>query len=319
MIDSLPGRTTPEGNSDSLYVVPLITSVWPALWPPWKRTTMSACSESQSTILPLPSSPHWEPTTTTFAINIPAPPPARLRAPRPRRPNRETPGNSVAYSTGRREAQTLLPGGLENALRPPAVEHDRLVGRPAYPPSELDLAQLGRGRVERPAQHPAPVAGVALARRGGRRQPLDGHVRHLAHRQPVLDGDAHRGVVTVAHGDLDLALVGPGRRDDAGRAFAAAHDGAHHLDLVVGPEAQAHGLLLGGAGHVAAADIDVVAIERDPAGQERRILAVPERSLQVGHRIESRRRPHQQGGRERRGADAEALGAFVGADADAAG
>src|SRR3984893_9628770 len=31
---------------------------------------MSACSESQSTIFPLPSSPHWEPTTTTFAMRI---------------------------------------------------------------------------------------------------------------------------------------------------------------------------------------------------------------------------------------------------------
>src|SRR6266545_1241880 len=30
---------------------------------------MSACSDSQSTILPLPSSPHWAPTTTTFAMN----------------------------------------------------------------------------------------------------------------------------------------------------------------------------------------------------------------------------------------------------------
>jgi hypothetical protein len=28
---------------------------------------MSARSDSQSTILPLPSSPHWEPTTTTLA------------------------------------------------------------------------------------------------------------------------------------------------------------------------------------------------------------------------------------------------------------
>ena len=46
-----------------------MTSVWPALWPPWKRTTMSACSDSQSTILPLPSSPHWAPTTTTLAIS----------------------------------------------------------------------------------------------------------------------------------------------------------------------------------------------------------------------------------------------------------
>src|SRR5690606_5144703 len=48
-----------------------MTSVWPALCPPWKRTTMSARSDSQSTILPLPSSPHWAPTTTTFAITIP--------------------------------------------------------------------------------------------------------------------------------------------------------------------------------------------------------------------------------------------------------
>src|SRR5262245_14070161 len=29
---------------------------------------MSACSDSQSTILPFPSSPHWEPTTTTLAM-----------------------------------------------------------------------------------------------------------------------------------------------------------------------------------------------------------------------------------------------------------
>src|SRR5450631_4268592 len=45
-----------------------MTKVWPALWPPWKRTTISACSDNQSTILPFPSSPHWAPTTTTLAI-----------------------------------------------------------------------------------------------------------------------------------------------------------------------------------------------------------------------------------------------------------
>src|SRR5215469_12054081 len=45
-----------------------MTRVWPALWPPWKRTTTSARSQSQSTILPLPSSPHWEPTTATLAM-----------------------------------------------------------------------------------------------------------------------------------------------------------------------------------------------------------------------------------------------------------
>src|SRR5262245_23611741 len=68
MTDSLPSRTTPDGSRESLYVAPSMTRVWPALWPPWKRTTMSACSDSQSTILPLPSSPHCDPTTTTFAI-----------------------------------------------------------------------------------------------------------------------------------------------------------------------------------------------------------------------------------------------------------
>src|SRR5947208_16067576 len=54
-----------------------MTSVCPALWPPWKRTTPCAWSVSQSTSLPLPSSPHWVPTTTTlrpfvFVITVPA-------------------------------------------------------------------------------------------------------------------------------------------------------------------------------------------------------------------------------------------------------
>src|SRR4029077_15335677 len=43
-----------------------MTRGWPALWPPWKRTTPCARSVSQSTILPLPSSPHWVPMTTTL-------------------------------------------------------------------------------------------------------------------------------------------------------------------------------------------------------------------------------------------------------------
>ena len=68
MTDSLPPRTRPEGSSASLNTLPSMTSVWPALWPPWKRTTTSARADSQSTILPLPSSPHWAPTTTTPAM-----------------------------------------------------------------------------------------------------------------------------------------------------------------------------------------------------------------------------------------------------------
>src|SRR5215207_1579179 len=56
----------PLGIRCSAVFTPLITSVCPALWPPWKRTTPCALSVSQSTSLPLPSSPHWVPTTTTF-------------------------------------------------------------------------------------------------------------------------------------------------------------------------------------------------------------------------------------------------------------
>src|SRR3546814_16572361 len=36
------------------------------------RTTTSARADSQSTILPLPSSPHCEPMTTTFVIAFPS-------------------------------------------------------------------------------------------------------------------------------------------------------------------------------------------------------------------------------------------------------
>src|SRR3954451_13118110 len=56
----------PLGIRCSAVFTPLITRVWPALWPPWKRTTPWAISVSQSTTLPLPSSPHWVPTTTTL-------------------------------------------------------------------------------------------------------------------------------------------------------------------------------------------------------------------------------------------------------------
>src|SRR5689334_23714002 len=56
----------PEGTRCSTVFLPPITRVWPALCPPWKRTTPWAWSVSQSTTLPLPSSPHCVPMTTTF-------------------------------------------------------------------------------------------------------------------------------------------------------------------------------------------------------------------------------------------------------------
>ena len=56
----------PDGIRRRIVFLPAMTSVCPALCPPWKRTTPSTSSVSQSTILPLPSSPHCVPTTTTF-------------------------------------------------------------------------------------------------------------------------------------------------------------------------------------------------------------------------------------------------------------
>src|SRR5262249_17234940 len=58
-------RRIPAGMSDRMVLRPSMTSVWPALWPPWKRATAAARSVRRSTTLPLPSSPHWVPMTTT--------------------------------------------------------------------------------------------------------------------------------------------------------------------------------------------------------------------------------------------------------------
>ncbi len=72
MYTDTPGRRMPDGISRSTVFRPPMTSVCPALWPPWKRTTPCACSVSQSTTLPLPSSPHWVPMTTTFFPMLPS-------------------------------------------------------------------------------------------------------------------------------------------------------------------------------------------------------------------------------------------------------
>src|SRR5205085_12517897 len=130
-----------------------MTSVCPALWPPWKRTTMSASSESQSTILPLPSSPHWAPTTTTFA----------------------TRGRSL-HATPRREGR----GGTLPRLRPsprrgqggppgPAAAHVRHLA------GVVDRGRTGHGfsfaRATHPPRGSLPSGHVAIAERVDGRGP----------------------------------------------------------------------------------------------------------------------------------------------------
>src|SRR6266536_2409034 len=49
-----------------------MTTVCPALLPPWYLTTKSTLSPSRSVALPLPSSPHWAPASTMAGI-LPTP------------------------------------------------------------------------------------------------------------------------------------------------------------------------------------------------------------------------------------------------------
>ena len=95
--------------------------------------------------------------------------------------------------------------------------------------------------------HAAAVAQIARGRLRGDRQHLDLDVLGLAHRHLILDRDPDRKFVAVADRGLELALVGLGRADQAGGAFDPAHHGARDLDLLVGAEAEPHGLVLGGS------------------------------------------------------------------------
>ena len=55
---SASGLKIPLGTRWSLNVPCWLTTVWPALLPPWNRMTTSASCARRSVILPLPSSPH---------------------------------------------------------------------------------------------------------------------------------------------------------------------------------------------------------------------------------------------------------------------
>ena len=71
MTDSLPGRTTPRGQQAELVGDAVddqrVAGVVAALE---ADDDVGAARDSQSTILPLPSSPHWAPTTTTLAMTL---------------------------------------------------------------------------------------------------------------------------------------------------------------------------------------------------------------------------------------------------------
>src|SRR5712691_10996970 len=63
-----PEWRMPEGIECKTYFSRPTTTVWPALSPPWYRTTTLNWGVSTSTTLPLPSSPHCVPTTTMLGM-----------------------------------------------------------------------------------------------------------------------------------------------------------------------------------------------------------------------------------------------------------
>src|SRR5919201_6293436 len=58
----------PDGIVCRTYFSRPTTTVWPALLPPWKRTTTLTWGVITSTTLPLPSSPHCAPITTMLGM-----------------------------------------------------------------------------------------------------------------------------------------------------------------------------------------------------------------------------------------------------------
>src|SRR6266550_5383742 len=146
-----------------------VSTVWPALAPPWYRTTRSARSASTSTILPLPSSPHWAPTTTTQCVFGPN---MALPALQQKRPG----GRGAAVSSGRSILWGKLdraPGHVNATLK---RSGDRLSDR-CDALKRQSLCRIPR-RVHHPRRPPTPSHdGHALAHAARQHQPV------LEHRQ----------------------------------------------------------------------------------------------------------------------------------------
>ena len=92
-----PGVRMPLGSRWVANFSPLTTIVCPALWPPLVRTQKSMASSvvSRSVALPLPSSPHWAPSTTIAGMSL-------LRA---RRPEREAGRDGADVGRSRRSGR----------------------------------------------------------------------------------------------------------------------------------------------------------------------------------------------------------------------
>src|SRR5262245_21476157 len=121
---------------------------------------MSARSESQSTILPLPSSPHWAPITTTFAIagGLQSGASAVDASWRPARYSAPRPG---AEGTGAARRPAASPHA--QARRASIAIKQALGRRPGHPIAKVHHPFLVGLKFYLPRQDPTLVVEVALA------------------------------------------------------------------------------------------------------------------------------------------------------------
>src|SRR4051812_3116973 len=196
----------------------------------------------------------------------------------------------------------LLPGEV-------AIHRDGAVavGRPFQPVGEADLLLLAGRIIPAPGHDAALVADLLLGRRRRLAQLLDLDRGVLRERQPVDDRDADRLRVEVPHRGLELAQVGLGLADPGRLVLAPPQRHPRHLDLVVGAEAELDRVARRRKLHPRLADIGAVAVDRDLAGQERRLVVVDEGRLEIGGLVDDRRRLDEERRREAALAQDEAL------------
>src|SRR5215203_3694649 len=163
-----PGYRMPLGIRWNFHLTSSRTIVWPALLPPWKRITRSACSASRSTTLPFPSSPHWAPTITRPAMtkaSVGRRDPAALRAlgchPPVGAPHRQ--GVVADLAQARHGAPPDLAPQTDDRvevrqLRDNPLEPVDDAGQVVLPPARARLAQLAR----RVLEHSQRAVGVGI-------------------------------------------------------------------------------------------------------------------------------------------------------------
>src|SRR5258705_12092740 len=96
--------------------------------------------------------------------------------------------------------------------------------------------------------------------------------------------------MTVAQEGLERGFVGfRFDQKETRRSLVALDHRALDLDLVIGPETEPYGFVLACRGHLAAADKHAVAIDRDPARQQWRVLVLLETCFEKHRRIQDRR------------------------------